>query len=310
MSNVVSCLSDIGLTWSPVAEQRIGCGRVVWLAVAPANDQVTSAKAESEMLRFEETGSVPSVRIVSRARGPVVVAANLLLRGGLQTRVVERSLVLGPSAEAVVPVRCVERRRWAPRQGDRHDSFQAGTRLSVRASATLTRAKADSMRATGVYEASQRQVWAEVDAELERERVRSATASYEAVSHVRGRRVGAVRAQMDPPRGANGMLVLPDAGGAWFEAFATPETLAESAPEVAADLSEPPAAEARVARRVPSIADALDWIWRRRVVTLPAVAGTLGSAFALASSRASGEVLLLDGALAHAMVSASLGVGR
>lgn len=295
-------LLDLGLDWSLLSEQRIGHGRVAWLRVGPTNVGVDSDPA---VLLLEETGQVPTVQVTNRSRISALLPVNHLLVGGWQTRVVERSVVIAPAATVTVPVRCVERRRWEPRAtGDAERTFVRAGRMSIPASARLAEGKRVKMRSTGVYTTSQERVWSDVA----EERTPSVTSSYEAISHVRRRRETSAEETLVPPSDANAILVLPDAGGAWLEMFATAGSMARESAACAADLFADPI-PVRVARRLATVSEAISWIWRRQVVPVDAVQGTIGDVHVLVSERSSGEVILLDGGLAHAVVSASLAVG-
>src|SRR4051794_25416537 len=108
-------LEALGVTCAVLAVQAIGCGRVAWLSVAPSAQAVTSARARAaESLAIEETGTVALLRVRNRANEPLLVPSDMVLAGGRQTRVVERSVIVPALGDVGLPARCVERKRWAP----------------------------------------------------------------------------------------------------------------------------------------------------------------------------------------------------
>ena len=59
-----------------------------------------------------EAGSVPEVRVRNDGDLPVLMLDGTELRGGLQCRVLNTTVLLGGRSETLIPVSCVERGRW------------------------------------------------------------------------------------------------------------------------------------------------------------------------------------------------------
>lgn len=274
-------------------------GVVTWLRVGPpAGGVVLPARAEG--LRIEETGEVPTLRVVNPTDLMVLLAGNQVVRGGKQTRTVERTVIVGPRAAVRVPVRCVEKGRWSFR-GNATSNFEVDEKLSLKMRTELTRTRTCAAATGAAYSSPQAEVWSEVDAELARTGTDSPTALYAAyTSSVRKAQVEEAqrRVALRPPAGANAVLVQPRPGGFWFEVFPNAEALAAQAPGVLADLFEQ-APGTRGAVR-PS-AEVLAAVWGSPLRPIGGIEGALGESFAVVGG-ARGEITVVGGAVAHMAV--------
>ncbi len=294
------------LTWSLLGSTPIAGGLAAWVRVDRAAVDV-EVPARVEALRIEETGDVPRLRIRNDGPNKVLVAGNLVVKGGWQTRAIERSIVLGPGTEAFVPVRCVEAGRWSGRDRQSAERFVGSEELGLSMKRRAVAMKKESVRRGHGYTAPQGSMWSSVTEELTMHRLHSETSSYEAVlDGVRSRhRESARRERIEAPEGANGVLLLPADGMPWLEVLPTHAALASQLDRILPDLYE---AQDRPREAAPVDPESvLARIWESPMDPLEAVAGTLGASYAVTGRGLGGELLLVDGALAH-LACGELGV--
>jgi hypothetical protein len=297
--------------------QEVGFGAVVWLRFAPSVDGAglstasgpSRSGAAQHALRIGETGQVPEIEVENRGPTPVLLPSHLVLVGGWQTRAIERSVVIPAGGVARVPVKCVEAGRWAPRDERTGGSFEVADRTGVRTRWSTSRSMADQLTRHGRFAAEQSAVWSHVDEVLAKSPVGSRTRSYEA--YLRGVKRPFVeearKARVTPPAQANGVMLLPRAGGFWIEAYPTMGALAEQVDDLLADLFDPASGGERDAAAVDAGA-LLDGLWGGPLRALDRIPGTVGDAYAVVASERSGDaagaLLLVDGALAHLSIGA------
>ncbi|NQT87318.1 hypothetical protein HQ560_11170 [bacterium] len=121
-------------------------------------------------IRVSDTGVVERVTMANTSRSRWVFAmAGEVILGGKQNRMLRQDVALAPGVGPVtVPTYCVEQRRWA---GAPTAKFGAGGAVSNYA-----------LRRKALGNASQAEVWGQVDAEQQRFRVPSATKDYDKVA--------------------------------------------------------------------------------------------------------------------------------
>lgn len=294
-------LAWLGIEAVVLGTQSIGYGTVAWIALRPSASHVRTA-TPSRALKIDETHIVRELEITNLDGDAMVVPTNLVLRGGLQTRTVERTVVLAPGAVARVPVKCVEKGRWSPENAATASSFTASEYTSIAQRRGMSAMKTMSLRSGTGYSAPQDAVWQGVERELTRSGVQSSTSSYGAyLGTVRKRRVDAVHAQgYAIPVSANAVLLVSQ--GAWFafEAYASPDALAENAPSLLADLLEPPVRQPGLPL---SIGELVARVWSATLEPIPLVEGTIGEPFVASAVGLDGEVMLVDGRVAHATMA-------
>lgn len=135
-------------------------------------DEATSIEPDRAVLQVEEqaAASVPSVVVRNVAEFPALLVEGETIKGGLQDRCVNVSILVPAHGRVEVPVSCIERGRWggSARGFDRHGSF---------APRRVRRAKTASVGAAyatgGARHSDQGAVWGSVDAELDRLEVAS-----------------------------------------------------------------------------------------------------------------------------------------
>jgi hypothetical protein len=293
-----------------VGVTQVGFGHVAWLSVGPGAPGVVVAGA-GQALRIGETGQVPEIEVTNLSDAALLVPAHLVLTGGWQTRAVERSAVVPAHSVARVAVKCVEAGRWAPRDEKTARSFEVDRRTSLRTRWSTAQNMSEQLARHGRFTAEQSAVWQHVEQELTRTTEASHTRSYEAYLHGEKRRHldAAQRAAVQPPDGANALLIFPREGGFWLEAYPSQPALVSQLDDLLADLFDPSSSEPRDAAEPPSIEGLLRQIWATplRSVERAASAGTESFAFVEAphegpsprAARLAGAALLVEGALAH-----------
>jgi hypothetical protein len=309
-------LDALGFTVELIQCARVGYGRVAWLAVAPTASEVR-AKDGYEALRVTETGSVPVLEVKNDGAAPLLVPGHLVVSGGLQTRTVERSVVVGAHSSALVPVKCVEQGRWSARdRGADATRFRPSEHTNIGMRRSISQLKGERYSQTGTYGAEQSAVWARVDEELTRTSIASPTRSYDAyIDGVKRRLVDdARRAKTEVPARANGAVILPRGGGFWLEAYPTAEALGSHADGLLADLYDPQTAAhgAEEARAEDAIRELLRDVWTCALRGAPRVEGTLGETYVMeplrkhgvarGARRADGEVVVVGGRVAHVAI--------
>jgi hypothetical protein len=113
-----------------------------------------------------EAGLVETLLVANPLGTAALLYEGEELVGAKQNRILERSILVAPSAKLEIPVRCVERGRWAYRTS----GFAAAPRAAY-----------PELRQTLRHQASQTKVWAEVDAKSRRLRAVSPTHAAEAI---------------------------------------------------------------------------------------------------------------------------------
>lgn len=286
----------------------IARGMIGWIEVRPSASAVVSVGRAEQRVRIEETGKVSALRVVNDGLVPVLLPADLVLGGGLQTRCVDRSVVIAAGASCLVPVRCVERNRWSPRnaQTANHFDVQGTSSLSLRR--TLGTARSQAFRNAGTLCADQSFVWSQVDAECNRTGSGTTTSSYEGyLSGVRSRHLeSARRSGVVAPARANGAVLL-TGDGEWMEVHPSATALSAATTEIVANLfdpSTPPLLGARsIGAAVAAVERAVDTVWSAPTGILEGLPGAVGDYRVMTSGAMTGTAVLLDGAAVHVVAA-------
>jgi hypothetical protein len=294
-------LAWLGVEAVVLGTQHMGHGLAAWIALRPTALHVRAA-TPSRALQISETRIVGELEVTNCYADSIVVPANLVMRGGLQTRAVERSVVLAPSSTARIPVKCVEKGRWSPETPATGASLSNTETTSVSVRREMSAMKRMSLHGGTGYAAPQGAVWEGVEKELTRTGVRSPTSSYGTyLGTARKRMVESVeRHGYSVPDAANAVLLVSQ--GTWFafEAFSSADALVETAPTLLADLFEP---APRTSDLQLPVGEIVARVWSAKLEPLAAVAGTIGQPFAASAMGLDGEVMLVDGRVAHATMA-------
>jgi tetratricopeptide (TPR) repeat protein len=116
-----------------------------------------------EITEIGEQGSVPTLHVVNRSDGSVLLMAGEQLVGAKQNRVLNASIMIGGHTQMPVPVTCVEQGRWAYRS---RNFSTSGTSSHVALRMMMSKHAHASYRVHGRPESDQGAVWMEVNRKL------------------------------------------------------------------------------------------------------------------------------------------------
>jgi len=309
MSNAASVLeptlASLGFSCSPLTACELPLGTLVWLAFNPVARALAPSAGLAKELVIAETGNVPSLRVKNLAKVDVLLPSDLVVDGGKQARVVERSVIIPANLEVEVPVRCVEAGRWAGKPDASATSFSVTASASIGSREHLMNLKQASLR-KGAYGLEQGEVWKHVADELTRTGTRSATNSYTAFLDNRVERLARARAmKLVPPSAANAVAVVRHGASAiWIEGFPSHAHAEESAIAHAADLlveggaAVPPESKPFADPRARAHR-ALERLFGASLVAVAPPEGTKGDSFAVDAEGVAGFLLVASRELAH-----------
>ncbi|MFO7555885.1 MAG: DUF6569 family protein [Desulfobacterales bacterium] len=127
-----------------------------------------------QITELSKEGSVPELKLKNLGKKSVLIIEGEELVGAKQNRIVNSSFFIAGKTEVVIPVSCVEQRRWTYRSG----SFASGKRMMH---ASLRRAHQEdinySLKAGRGYRSDQGRIWNDIADKLERMEVHSPTAA-------------------------------------------------------------------------------------------------------------------------------------
>ncbi|MDP8960521.1 MAG: hypothetical protein M3N32_02715 [Actinomycetota bacterium] len=223
-----------------------------------------SAAEAAKVLTIGEMqqATVPQLLAHNSGASPVLLVEGEVLAGGLQTRVLNLSVLLPPVQSLSVPVACLEAGRWHNRRRSRRGGTHSPPTLRRHKTASVNRAKAHGQRL-----ADQAAVWASVSDYEQRLAAPSATSSYADVVDHRKADVDSITQGLQPLPGQRGVVVGIGGTVRGLELFDRAATFADYFDSLLAGFAvealsaEPvatPAAEAR--RFVRQLAKA-NWSW-------------------------------------------------
>ena len=167
-------------------------------------------------------GSVGQLTALNQTDDYLLLTDADVLTGAKQNRVVNRSVLLAPSAKTIIEVSCVERLRW----NYRSSSFSspgsvADPNLRSRKAGTFSRMKPED---ESHFRDTQGEVWDHVYASLACEGVYSQTESYEELLKHRMAKAERAFPDCNPAEGCNGLSVLIDGKVISVDLFGNEET--------------------------------------------------------------------------------------
>ena len=262
--------------------EPIATGAVAGLQIAEAPD--------AEVARLSVTNG---------GNGPVLLVEGETVRGGLQQRTLNVSVLVPGKTRLDIPVSCVEAGRWnGGREFGRSPSFAPGP---------VRRSKVDSVREnlqrSGQKASDQGAVWSGVEDTIRCFEIGSVTRNVADADEVFERDTPRWRAlrpllETEPLPGQCGVVIFHGGRVAAAELFGAPELLrAHWSPMIRGHLLD---TQAEVDGR-PSLDRALRFLRRLGRVRGETAAGVgLGAEIHLRSERVSGQALVWEGALVHA----------
>lgn len=294
-------IGPLDLEWRVCSVQPGASGGVVaWLAVSPVAD-VESSAVGNGVLTLEETSVVARLRAKNSGERPALLPGDWIFDGGKQARVIERSVVLAPSSEVDVRVRCVEAGRWAHRTAADEGTFLSRGPANTSTRRSFVRTRERSATDQGEYRLDQREVWNTVESDLDRSGCRSRTSSY--VTTLSGTRQ---HARVNVPWDANGVLALDGRGHGWLEVLPSVEHLAAAATTIIGSAELLPLGPALEETSSPWIDRVMASLWRAELEALATPFGTLGDHARLRARDLGGVRVMLGGAVAHLALGVEL----
>ncbi len=191
----------------------------------PAGGYVTGAAAEAaHTLTIDELdhADVPHLLAKNSGDDPVLLLEGEVLAGGLQTRVLNLSILVPALQELPVPVACVEAGRWGDRRHSRRGAVHSPPTLRHRKTASVNRHKT-----TGQRHADQGAVWDSVATYEDTLMAPSATSSYADVVARRQTDVTALTQDLAPLPGQRGVILGIGGEAVALELFDSAATFAD-----------------------------------------------------------------------------------
>lgn len=163
-----SPISAAGYSWVPLMRREPG----------PDADLLEEAlqSGTASVSEVSDAGQVNSVRVRYSGDKMLLLLSGEQVLGAKQNRVFNASFLVAPGQDVVIPVSCVEKRRWnyeGPAFRESQTTLAGSMRLS-----SLSRV-AHSVETGLGYDSDQTIVWREVDSFLAARGVQSPTASFE-----------------------------------------------------------------------------------------------------------------------------------
>lgn len=116
----------------------------------------------------DEAGHVPELRVANTSHRKVLLLDGEELVGAKQNRVLNVTVLIGPTTETIIPVSCVEQGRWSYRSNEfRSESRAMSPRLKRRKTESVTM----NLDVAGSYASDQGMVWNEIDEKYSRMKV-------------------------------------------------------------------------------------------------------------------------------------------
>jgi hypothetical protein len=205
ITNLGSVLSDLCVD-EPIAWGKVRLHPLRLRGTANLEYLVLNDSESEGVVVIEETctaGTVPELRVRNRAKSRVLIPEGSTLVGAKQNRVVNLSVMLAPESVTLIPVSCVERRRWrfvSPHFGC-GELADAPLRSLMRAEATK------SLKSMGKVHVDQEMVWHHVEGMLDKAGAGSPTRDYHALHEKRRQELADYEAQLRLPENACGVAV-------------------------------------------------------------------------------------------------------
>lgn len=146
--------------------------------------------------------SVPQLVAHNHGDAPVLLVEGEVLAGGLQTRVLNLSVLVPGLSILPIPVACVEAGRWGNRRQSHRKATHSPPTLRRQKTESVNRSKAHGSRA-----ANQAQVWENVAAYSQRLSAPSPTSSFEDIIDTRVDDLASLTAGLAPLPGQRGFVV-------------------------------------------------------------------------------------------------------
>ncbi len=121
---------------------------------------------------LSQSGSVPELKVLSRAEIPVLLLDGEELAGAKQNRVLNTTILIKENSETIIPVSCTEQGRWAYASSEFEESGNIMNRnVRSRKVSSVSRSLEESHR----YNGNQGDVWLDIERSAIKASVRSPT---------------------------------------------------------------------------------------------------------------------------------------
>mgnify|MGYP001598836671 CR=1 FL=1 len=203
-------------------------GRVPFLTFDEALDR--------GLVQVEEVGAggvVAECRVRSSSDERLLVVEGEEIRGAKQNRIVNDTILLESRCDTVVPVSCVERKRWSPRTA----TFSKGSRASSSMLRVLKSSVTHSLRTGSECRSDQAAVWQEAAECLAASRVGSPTESLSDAYETRRVEVDALARRLDDLDACSGYAVFHGDDLVACDLFDRVETLQRLRPRIIPSLA-------------------------------------------------------------------------
>ncbi len=297
------CLVDFKVAATVLSQQPLGYGYLAWIHMEPTHPDLVLPESDHNLI-IHESGHVPVLIAENPTRKPILIIRNLTLVGGLQTRTLERTIIIPPKCTVTIPVKCVERGRWSPSPNDPYDRFSLSGRLDLRMRHRLSVDQLKNLQQHRIYEAAQFTVWNEVDHRLGEFNVDSPTDSYQDFLEKRRKMINKNKLySIRPHPEANGVMIFTRSGFLSIEVLPKVDHLFQYRSLFLEDLFDPRLNPPNKKMTPPAFADILEDLLMSPLVSIPKVPGCIGQTFVTKTNRFLGEVTLFEKKIAHASFS-------
>lgn len=212
--SIGSPLTRVGLSLFPVYVH----GPSAFIATGPSAGVSIGEKPDAE---------VPTLEVVNPTERPVLLVDGEVVAGGLQTRVLNVSVLVGANQRLDIPVSCVEQGRWSGQRDFRQGATFASRRVRrVKNDTVFSNVARSGRKAT-----DQGMVWRAISAELDRLEVHAHSGTLEAAdqflaAHGAIAEAAAELKQFGPLPEQRGLVVAHGSRVISAEVFASTEMLA------------------------------------------------------------------------------------
>lgn len=170
-----------------------------------------------------DAGSVGALKVTNNAPLPLFIPDGITLVGCKQNRVVNVSILIPAQTVSVIPVSCVEQRRWYSSSSKAAPSEMSDSRMR----SAMCDQTTSSLQHNGIAQANQCAVWQHVDDVLRSVQASSPTSAYHAAYAAQWR-----SQEIACPEGFNGVAIVQNNRICSIDLFDQPATLKTMWPRI------------------------------------------------------------------------------
>ncbi len=200
-----------------VAEIIIGKGQNVGeLSVYPVIEkedsepkyEVLDSSLKKKLIEITEVndgGHVPELKVINHSSENVLMLDGEELIGAKQNRVLNTSILIGKEMEVIVPVSCVEEKRWAYKS-NKFETSEFMMHANIRAKRSKSVNK--SLKSTAKFQSDQHEVWDEIDETHKAFNIPSKTGAISDVYTSIKEKTEEILIQYKPEKGQKGFVIV------------------------------------------------------------------------------------------------------